>query len=440
MAKLKYKDDLERGALFPSGAVGMNTVKENGLDVVAVPEEYWHGAPPAGYSRVTNGQQAQNPGYVEQNRGNWDIADNAFMTDDDWNAVQRFKQQYDTAKAAGDQAGMDAAHAAAENIRLNNYGYSGGADGNAYNQAMAYTGNQAGTGGNGNGSGIGRGSGSGGFGYGTAPSYLSKYQERIDALADAILNRKAFSYDKNSDPLYQQYEESYTRGGKRGMQDTLAQVSARTGGLASSYATGAAQQTYNNYMAELANKVPELWQLARSMYLEDLAQDREDLGMLMGLEENAYGMFQDELSQWNADRDFDYGAYRDGVSDSQWQQQFDYQKAQDALAQQNYEKEFGYQQEQDALAQQNWQTQWDYQLQQDALDRQKVTSGGRDLTSDEEVEETYIDNTEGLEWLREMERDGASVEELHDMLTQLYRNGLISEEAYNRRLDRYRVN
>ena len=451
MAKLKYEDDLERGTLFPSGAVGMNTVKDNGLNVVAVPEEYWDGDVPAGYSRVTSGQQAQNPDYVEQNRGSWDIADNAFLSDEDWNAVQGYKQQYEAAKAANDQAGMDAAHAAAENIRLNNYGYSGGVDGNGYNQAMAYTGRQLVSDDEEDGRGADWGSN----------GYLSRYQARIDALADAILNREAFSYDKDSDPLYQQYEESYTRAGKRGMQDTLAQVSARTGGMASSYAQSAAQQTYNNYMAELANKVPELYQLAYSMYMDELGQDRADLSMLQGLDDTAYGRYTDQ-------RDFDYGVHRDNVADDQWQQSFDYQQQQDALAQENYLNEFAYQQEQDALAQQNY------------LDSQKQTgkptgtpTGTQDLMATlsgmtEEEAELYlimegynnneretimeifrnanaepeapaeIDNTEGLALLRELERDGATTEQLRAALTDLYENGLITEEAYLRRQDRYR--
>ena len=42
----------------------------------------------------------------------------------------------------------------------------------------------------------------------------------------------------------------------------LGQVAARTGGLASSYAGSAAQQTYDGYMSALADKVPELRQLA----------------------------------------------------------------------------------------------------------------------------------------------------------------------------------
>ena len=358
MAKRKTYDSDLVDLISPYGnGVEVGTLKEAGLDgtITAAPvyknedgNYRTDGNLPEGYSWVHYAGQAKDPTYVEQNRGSWGNADNAWTSDEDWNATQRYKQQYEQAKAAGDTAGMEAAHAEAEKLR-GQYGYSGGADGSAYLPTMAYTGAYSRDEEDGGGSG---GSGSGGYGGG---GYLSKYQARIDALADAILNRDPFSYDKEKDPLYLQYKDTYTRGGQRGMQDTLAQVSARTGGLASSYAESAAQQTYNNYMAQLADKVPELYQLAYSMYMDELGQDRADLSMLQGLDDTAYG-------RWSDDRNFGYNAYRDSVSDSQWQQQFDYQKAQDALAQQN------------------WQTQWDYQLQQDALAREdalkKLTSGG----------------------------------------------------------------
>ena len=350
MAKRKTYDSDLVDLISPYGnGVEVGTLKEAGLDgtITAAPvykneDGYYRtdGNLPEGYSWVHYAGQAKDPTYVEQNRGSWGNADNAWTSDEDWNAIQSYKQQYEQAKAAGDTAGMEAAHAAAEKLR-GQYGYSGGADGSAYLPTMAYTGVYS------------RDEDDGG-GYGSS-GYLSRYQARIDALADAILNRDPFSYDKEKDPLYLQYKDTYTRGGQRGMQDTLAQVSARTGGLASSYAESAAQQTYNNYMAQLADKVPELYQLAYSMYMDDLTQDRNDLSMLMGLDDTAYG-------RWSDDRNFGYNAYRDQVADRQWQQQFDYQKAQDALAQQN------------------WQTQWDYQLQQDALAREdalkKLTSGG----------------------------------------------------------------
>lgn len=334
--------------------MGLNDVKEQELDVVARPlkdngDGSYTPLLPAGYAGVTSGQAPLDPGYVEANRGSFANADNAYMSDEDWSLIQQYKQDY--ANATTD-AERQAAHKAAEDIRMNKYGYAGGVDGSEYNPTMVYVGDGSGLQGVHNMDGGEYGE----FDYNNAGKYVSRWQSQIDALTGAILGRDPFSYDKNTDPLYQQYKESYTRGGQRGMQDTLAQVAARTGGMASSYAESAAQQTYNNYMAALADKVPELQQLAYSMYMDNNAMDRADLDMLMGLDSTDYG-------RWSDDRNFNYGAYRDSVADQQWADSFAYQQAQDALAQQNWEKQFNY----DA----DWaQKQWDYNVLQDQLARQ----------------------------------------------------------------------
>ena len=443
MAKRKTYDSDLVDLISPYGnGVEVGTLKDAGLDgtITAAPvyknedgNYRTDGILPDGYSWVHYAGQAKDPTYVEQNRGSWGNADNAWTSDEDWNAIQSYKQQYEQAKAAGDTAGMEAAHAAAEKLR-GQYGYSGGADGSAYLPTMAYTGVYR------------RDEDDGGYG---SSGYLSRYQARIDALADAILNRDPFSYDKEQDPLYQQYKDTYTRGGQRGMQDTLAQVSARTGGLASSYAESAAQQTYNNYMAQLADKVPELYQLAYSMYMDDLTQDRNDLSMLMGLDDTAYG-------RWSDDRNFGYNAYRDQVADSQWQQQFDYNASRDHVADSQWQQQFDYQKAQDALAQQNWQTQWDYQLQQDALAREdalrKLTSGGTPSTEPAEIEEpTYtvpggidLTDTRGSNYqdintqLQEMVKGGASRQDIRDAINEARDRNLLTETDYQRLVNKYR--
>ena len=330
--------------------VGQNGLTANDLNMVGtgryITATDWNQMGP-GYSIVTNPYQAASPEQIAE-RKTWSQQgtnrnDMELMSDDAYREILKYQQ--DWANATTDEE-RQAAHDAAEAVRAR-YGYSGGADGREHLGLMAYTGNSGYDDGDG-------GYGGGFNGYGDT-GYISRWQSQIDALTGAILGRDPFSYDKNKDPLYQQYKESYTRGGQRGMQDTLAQVSARTGGLASSYAQSAAQQTYNNYMAALADKVPELQQLAYSMYMDDIAMDRADLNMLMGLDDTDYG-------RWSDNRNFNYGANRDSVADAQWQQNFNYQQAQDALAQQN------------------WQTQWDYQVQQDALAREdalrKLMSGG----------------------------------------------------------------
>lgn len=337
----------------------LDTVTEAPLKQDANGNYRTDGQLPEGYSWVSNGQAALDPEYVESNRGSWGNADNAFMSDEDWETIQKYKQQFADAQAAGDTEGMNAAHEAAQKLRYT-YGYSGGADGSYYNPTMAYTGGLSDY----------ADDYDGGISYDNANSYVSQYQAQINALYNAILNREKFSYNKDEDPLYQQYKDSYTRSGQRAMQDTLGQVSARTGGLASSYATTASQQAYNNYMAALADKVPELYQLAYSMYQDDLSNQRSDLSMLMSLDDTDYNRYRDTVSDSQWQQTFDYNAYRDSVSDSQWQQSFDYNAGRDSVSDDQWQQSFDYQKLQDALAQSNYEQEWAYQLEQDALDRQ----------------------------------------------------------------------
>lgn len=167
------------------------------------------------------------------------------------------------------------------------------------------------------------------FSYEKAPEYTSQWDSIIKDLANQILNRDPFSYDYTTDPSYQQYREAYTREGQRAMQDTLGEVAARTGGLASSYAASAASQANNYYMAQLADKIPELRQMAYEAYLNNLSNQRSDLSMLMGLEDSDYSKYLNALSQWNTDRNFGYNAWRDQVSDERYENEWNYKVAQD---------------------------------------------------------------------------------------------------------------
>lgn len=270
-------------------------------------------------------------------------------------AVDDLSRQWREAQAAGDQAAMDAAHKAAEAIR-SGYGYSGGGDGSEYialpkEEKVSTPGDWIGGGKQVSGSGAVGSWGGGQFSYANAPSYTNKYQGKIDELTAQILGRAAFEYDPEKDPTFQQYKERYTRDGKRAMQDTLGEVSARTGGLASSYAGAAAQQTYDGYMSALSDKIPELRQLAYQMYQDEGATQRANLEMLQALEQGDYNKYLTLLGQYNNDRGFDYGIFRDQVGDSQWQQSFDrgvlesdrdfaYQVGRDQIADKRYDQEY----------------------------------------------------------------------------------------------------
>lgn len=155
-----------------------------------------------------------------------------------------------------------------------------------------------------------------------APTY-SGTDSRIDDLLDEILNREGFSYNAAADPLYYQYRNMYKREGDRAMRDTLAEVASGAGGM-NSYAVTAAQQAQNYYNSQLADKIPELYQLAYEMYLTDIDNKVRDLGLLQQMDATEYNRYRDTMQDWKDDRNFAYGAYQDAIAQGNWQTQFDY--------------------------------------------------------------------------------------------------------------------
>lgn len=197
------------------------------------------------------------------------------------------------------------------------------------------------------------------FDMSSKPTYNDNgMNDRINAMLDKILNRDAFSYSAATDPLYQQYASMYEREGTRAMNDAMAAAAATAGGM-NTYAMTAANQANNYHMAQLGDKVPELYQLAYEMYLKDIDNQVRDLGLLQDMDDTQYGRYRDTMSDWYNDRDFSYGMYLDDVAKDQWNKTFNHGVAQDALAQGNWEAEFGHTVSEDALAQKNRDQEWD---------------------------------------------------------------------------------
>ena len=255
----------------------------------------------------------------------------------DLDLIRQYTEAYNKAYAEGDKAGQQAAHDAAEKIRAK-YDYSGGVDGSEYIK----------------------------LGTGASPakadtSWLDKLGDsnynydqsgQISAKLDALLNRTPFSYDAASDPLYQQYRKQYTREADRSAEDVLGKAAVMTGGMPSTAAVAASQQASDYQMSQMTDKIPELQQLAYSMYQDGLNADRADLNTLIGIEDNNY-------NRWLADRNYLYQLARDQVGDQQTADALAYQKQQDKL---NYD----YQKERDAIEDARYNAEWQYKLQQAA--------------------------------------------------------------------------
>lgn len=182
--------------------------------------------------------------------------------------------------------------------------------------------------------------------YGIANDYLNQYQ-----------NRDPFSYDFNSDALYQQYKDQYIQQGQMAMMDTMGQAAAMTGGYGNSYAQTAGQQAYNQYLNQLNEIMPELYQMAYDRYTQEGQELLNMYEIYMDRESDNYSRYLDSVDLWNQDvtnarnnytdlyneytdaydmdytqketeRQWTYQEDRDKVEDDQWQQEFDYEKQQ----------------------------------------------------------------------------------------------------------------
>lgn len=182
-------------------------------------------------------------------------------------------------------------------------------------------------------------------------AYESQWGTQINDVIGKIMNREKFSYDLNGDALYQQYKDQYVTQGQQAMMDTIGQASALTGGYGNSYAQSVGQQTYQGYLRQLNDRVPELYQLALDQYNREGEDLYNQYGLMADRDNTEYGRHRDTVSDYLTERDyltgrydsersFDYGQHRDDVADKQWQDSFDYQKDRDAVADKQWQTQF----------------------------------------------------------------------------------------------------
>lgn len=138
---------------------------------------------------------------------------------------------------------------------------------------------------------------------------VQKANQGYTAAKDAL---DAMSYDNfKQGSMYGGLKKSYSQQGQQAMKDTIGQVSARTGGMASSWAATAGQQSYNNYMQQLED-------VARSMYNDEYSKARDKVDLAQGEYDRAYGEYRDKVSDsWNR-YDADMQAYRYAVDDQRY--------------------------------------------------------------------------------------------------------------------------
>ena len=198
--------------------------------------------------------------------------------------------------------------------------------------------------------------------------YQSAWQAQLNETLNQILNREKFSYDLNGDALYQQYKDQYVLQGQQAMMDTMGQAAALTGGYGNSYAQTAGQQTYQGYLQQLNDRIPELYQLALDQYNREGDEMYNQASLMASMEEQDYGRYRDQVSDWYTETERltnearyqaeqDYNQYMDGLNLS-------YQQYQDQVAAEQWAQSMAYQQERDKIADEQWQAQFDEAIRQ----------------------------------------------------------------------------
>lgn len=120
-------------------------------------------------------------------------------------------------------------------------------------------------------------------------------KEQVSQLGQDLID---MNYDDWTEgESYESLVKRYQGKGQKAMDDTIGQVAARTGGLASSYAAQAGQQAYGGWMENLENA-------ARSLY----DTERQELIDRYNIANDMYTQQRDE-ARYIDERDYQRGRY-----------------------------------------------------------------------------------------------------------------------------------
>jgi hypothetical protein len=170
------------------------------------------------------------------------------------------------------------------------------------------------------------------------PTYAATYDDQLHSLYDQIVNRDKFRYDAAADPLWQNYLEQYTTKGKMAMMDSMGQAAALTGGYGSSYGQQVGQQTYQGYLQEANQAIPEFYGMALDAYTREGDAMAQQYGMLGDLKADEYSRYMDDMNQYWQEVNYQQGladqAYDRGYNEYLQSQQMGYAREQDAYQKQ----------------------------------------------------------------------------------------------------------
>lgn len=121
-----------------------------------------------------------------------------------------------------------------------------------------------------------------------ADEYARRYLSGAKNLADRLSRMEDFSYDPDTDPVFQAYQQKYRLEGDRASRNAAASYASLTGGYGNSAAATAAAQAGQYYAKQLTDTIPTLAQQAYDRYIEKYQTDLSLLDQMVDLYDTAY--------------------------------------------------------------------------------------------------------------------------------------------------------
>lgn len=149
--------------------------------------------------------------------------------------------------------------------------------------------------------------------------YTGAYDEEVRRLTEQILGRESFSYDPAEDELYKRQRDEYAYLGRRAMNDARGAAAGLSGGYDNSFAEAAGQQAYQNTLAQMADSLPELYQLALSAYETEGSRLSDALKTLTDADNTAYQRYRDDVSDYESALKYYYQKLKDEQEQENWE-------------------------------------------------------------------------------------------------------------------------
>ncbi len=149
--------------------------------------------------------------------------------------------------------------------------------------------------------------------------YAGAYDDEVRRLTEQILGRESFSYDPAEDELYKRQRDEYAYLGRRAMNDARGAAAGLSGGYDNSFAEAAGQQAYQNTLAQMADSLPELYQLALSAYETEGSRLSDTLKTLTDADNTAYQRYRDDVSDYEAALKYYYQKLKDEQEQENWE-------------------------------------------------------------------------------------------------------------------------